>query len=401
MSKLRQRFFVTGGTGFIGRRLVDVLRRELDADVTVLAHRTSPGALALSASGATFNFTPITDADGLAGAMRGHDAVFHLAYGRYGSAADMRSTTVNGTQALVDAALSSNVKRFINVSTAAVYFGAPDGLVDESAPRRRWGWGYSDEKLAAENVVRKATAARGLGGSVFQVAGVYGPGAETFITNPLRNMRRGIVVLPNYGDGIANMTYVDDVVQALILGLKDEAIGETFLIKGPGTVTRMEFHRRLEAMLGYDAVEGISTADVKAAIKSSGTWRATARVIPAALQALRSSEPFKSTVRQTPLMPIARAAKAHLLKEGNRNSRDPIGQVSLERSIELVPPRILPPEIIVDYLASRLEFSSAKAERVLGYAPSVNLDEGMIRTAEWIKWAKLVGPRYTAERPNF
>lgn len=388
MSRLRPRFFVTGGTGFVGRRLVDVLRRELGADVTVLAHRTSVGALCLAARGVKMDFTTITDATGLARAIAGHDAVFHLAYGRYGSAEEMRATTIDGTNALVDAALAAGVKRFVNVSTAAVYFGAPEGVIDETAPRRKWGWDYSDEKLVAEETVRSATKERGLHGSILQVAGVYGPGGETFVVSPIRNMRRGIVVLPNYGNGIANMTYVDDVVQALILGLKDQAIGETFIIKGPGTVTRMEAYRWLESMLGYEAVEGMSVEEVKGAGRIGQNWAAVGSLIPAALEALKGSEHFKSTLRETPLFPLARKVKGLMSKrwQGVAGTSSPDRQaVRLER--------IMPPQILVDYLSARVAFSSAKAERLLDYSPRVTLDEGMARTTEWAKWAGLIGPR--------
>lgn len=155
-------FFVTGGTGFVGSRLAQVLQEQCGANVTVLAHRTSPGALRLAAMGVKMDFTPITDKEGLAEAIAGHDAVFHLAYGRSGGHKETRRTTVDGTQAMIDAALLSGVKRFVNVSTAAVYFGAPAGIADETTPRRKWGMEYSDDKLDAEDKVRAATAERGL-----------------------------------------------------------------------------------------------------------------------------------------------------------------------------------------------------------------------------------------------
>jgi nucleoside-diphosphate-sugar epimerase len=382
------RFFVTGGTGFIGSRLVEVLRDQLKAEVTVLAHRTSPGALRLAAAGVALDFTPITDAEGLAEAIAGHDAVFHLAFGQSGTARDMRRTTVDGTQALIDAALTARVPRFVNVSTAAVYFGAPAGEIDETAPRRKWGWSYSDEKLEAEDKVRAATATRGLEGSVFQVAGVYGPWGETFVVNPLRNMRRGVVVLPNFGNGVSNMTFVDDVAQALILGLKDEAVGETFIIKGPGKITRREAYRKLEEMLGYSAVEGMATAEI-AKQQGGRDWRALARLPRVALRALLASAEFKTAARETPLAALARTLYRAFepLHVSGGASNAPMQQ--REKAI----PRIFPPAIMLDYLAAEVAFSSAKAKRLLGYEPKVGLAEGMGVTREWAAWANLLGPR--------
>lgn len=392
MSSLKPRFFITGGTGFVGRRLVDILRGELGAEVTVLAHRTSPGALMLSAKGVTFDFTPITDAVGLARAIQGHDAVFHLAYGRYGSAADMQTTTVNGTRAMVNAALASGVRRFINVSTAAVYFGAPDGIIDESVPRRKWGWSYSDEKLAAEDLVRNATTERGLEGSVFEVAGVYGPGGETFVVNPLKNMRRGIIVLPNYGEGIANMTYIDDVVQALVLGLKDAAVGETFIVKGPGTITRMDAHRALEAMLGYEAVRGMATEEVVQRLKGGSSISALARVVPAAARAVINDIGFRDAVRNTPVAPVAGRLYRWLRSAAPKAAApEPLVAPSVNAGAA-DRPLILPQKIMIDYLSARIEFTSQKASRLLGYKPVVEFEEGMSRTREWAQWAGLLGP---------
>jgi nucleoside-diphosphate-sugar epimerase len=380
------RFFVTGGTGFIGSRLIEVLRDQLGANVTALAHRTSPGALRLAAAGVPLDLTPINDVEGLTKAIAGHDAVLHLAYGRSGTAQDMRRTTVDGTRALIDAALAAKVPRFVDVSTAAVYFGAPAGEIDEAAPRRKWGWSYSDEKLEAEDAVRAATATRGLQGSVFQVAGVYGPWGETFVVNPLRNMRRGVVVLPNFGKGVSNMTYVDDVVQALILGLQDRAVGETFIVKGPGRVTRLEAYRRLEDMLGYAAVEGVAAEEM--AKRRGGDWAALARLPGAALRALLASAELKSVARETPLAPAARAAWRALgaLRRGER-------RLAPAPSAEQTLPRIFPPDIMIDYLSAEVSFSCAKAERLLGYSPKIGLDDGMGLTREWAAWANLLGPR--------
>jgi nucleoside-diphosphate-sugar epimerase len=311
-----------------------------------------------------------------------------LAFGQSGTAAEMRRTTIDGTKAMVDAALAAGVMRMINVSTAAVYFGAPNGEVDESASRNKWGWSYSDEKLAAEEIVREATATRGLEGSIFQVAGVYGPWGETFVINPLRNMRRGIVVLPNHGRGIANLTYVDDVVHALVLGLKDDAVGQTFIIKGVGTITRREAYGKLEQMLGYSAVAEMSTVDVKRAAQGSRSWGAVPALVPAALRTLKASEEFNDAVRQTPLLDLAKSAYRAL----NRGAKQARRQTAVS-SAKPMPPLIYPPPILIDYLAAEVAFSSEKAKRLLGYEPAVSLDEGMAITGQWAKWAHLIGPR--------
>lgn len=390
MSKQNLKAFVTGGTGFIGSRLVEVLVDDFKADVRVLAHRTSPGALRIAPLGVEFDFTPIIDAEGLARGMEGADVVFHLAYGKFGGVEDTRETTVDGTQAVIAAALKARVKHFVNVSTAAVYFGVPNGVVDETAPRRKWGWSYADQKLEAEELVRKAVRERRLPGSIFEVAGVYGPWGETFVMMPLAQMRQGMMVLPNQGRGIANLTYVDDVVQAILLGMKDEATGETFLVKGPGTVTRREAAAELEKMLGYKAAIGMDNAAIRGAVDKTD-WRTLGQLLPAALGELKKSDHFKDLLRKSPLMPVARMAAKRLRRGGGSLVIDPEPVIT-----DAEVPLVYPQKIMIDYLSAEVEFNPAKAARLLGFTPRYSLDEGMGITRDWADWANLLGPRHAA-----
>ena len=80
-----------------------------------------------------------------------------------------------GAEALAKASIKNGVRRFVYVSTGAVYARVGNGVVDETSPRSIWGWAYSDAKLEAENLIQTYCTRYNLPAVIVQVAGVYGP----------------------------------------------------------------------------------------------------------------------------------------------------------------------------------------------------------------------------------
>ncbi|MDF2116069.1 NAD(P)-dependent oxidoreductase [Roseiarcaceae bacterium H3SJ34-1] len=377
------RAFITGGTGFIGGRLTQSLIKEHGAAVTVLAHRTSAGALRAARDGAELCFAPLTDESALVKATAGVDVIFHLAFGKYGDAAEQKTITIDGTRALVNAALKNKVKNFVYVSTCAVYYNKQtEATITENSPSGPWGWNYADEKYAAEEVVRAAIRDQGLPGTIIQVVGVYGPWGDTFTVGPLKQLSEGRVVLPNDGSAYANPTFVDDVVQALYLSLQNSAIGQTFIIRGPDQATRKQYYNAYEKMLGITALEFMPLEEIKR--QSRMSWRGIAQLAPAGIRALSSSRDFKEAVRETPFAPMARKLYRSL-----QLKKTPSVAAAAPAKTAPQKPLIFPPAIVLEFGAAKLEYSPQKAIDILGYKPRYSLAEGMALTEEWAKWARL------------
>ena len=388
--------FVTGGSGFIGGRLVESLVCDHGAKVRALVHRPFAGALRMARYGVDFVPAPMTDYEAMREATEGCDTIFHLAYAQSGSEEEQRRVTVESTRALARAGMANNVRRFGNVSTAAGYGNTVDATIDETAPRKAWGWHYADMKLEAEEVVLDLHRSEGLPATIMQVAGVYGPWGGVFTVEPLRQLREGRVALVNGGEGISNATYVDDVVQALLLGsLHEGAVGELFLVKGPGIVTRRALMESYERMLGVDALVAMSVEEIAAARRKE-QMAGFRELVPSTLAALRASTNFKSAVRNSPLAHAYRFARDHAPAAfASKIGGQPAAPTSPlpARAEETAPDNrrlILPPAFYVKYLAAKTDYSTAKIEKQLGYRPRYDLAAGMAETEKWARWARLV-----------
>ncbi|GAA5510428.1 NAD-dependent epimerase/dehydratase family protein [Novipirellula caenicola] len=381
--------FVTGGSGFIGGRLVECLVRDYEANVTALVNRPYAGALRMCRFPVNTVFEPMTDQKAMQKAMSGCSIVFHLAYAKSGNAKEDYKVTVEGTQTLATAALKCGVDRFVNVSTAAVYGNRANGIIDETEPRIRWGWNYSDMKLDAENVVLDFHKSRGLPGTVLQVAGVYGPWGPVFTIAPLRQLQAGRVGLPNEGKGVSNATYVDDVVQALLrAAVMESAVGEIFMIKGPGRITRLEFYEHYQRMIGEnDRIVLLKGTNLKSAFRSKKR-AATRQLAPSAVRSLKSNPEFRAALTASGLVVPLKWA-CNLVRRKNAATASSLTASTAAKTNEELPLH-LPPAFYGKYLAAETEYSIEKANRLLGYDPQFDIHAGMAATEQWARWARII-----------
>lgn len=218
---------VTGGTGFLGRRLC----RHLAADgrrVGVLSRRDEP-LEPLAEAVSAWHVGDVRDPDAVAAAVAEHDAVFHLAGAGLADAdpETVRSVNHGGTRVLLDACRDHGVERVVFTSTAGtrrVSGRAPATEADLSEPVGA----YQTSKLDAERLVADYVAAGGDAVTVHP-ASVVGPGDERFTGRLLRLVTGRI---PIYLPGGASFVGVDDAVEGIIAAMRGGRRGEHYLLGG-------------------------------------------------------------------------------------------------------------------------------------------------------------------------
>lgn len=222
---------VTGGTGFLGRAVVDALGAGGHA-VRVLARRPVEGA----AFGPTAEVVlgDLRDAPSLDRAVAGAEAVVHAAAVLTldaGGEAALRAVNVEGTRALAHAARRAGVRRFVHVSTAGVYGDDDRTPAREDSPARATR-PYERSKRDAERALLDALAGTDVEWTVLRPAGIYGPGRAA-TARFVREVGRRRVWLHGPTEVIVHPTYVDDVVAAVRLSLlRDDLAGETLNVAG-------------------------------------------------------------------------------------------------------------------------------------------------------------------------
>jgi UDP-glucose 4-epimerase len=208
---------VTGGVGFIGRRVVRAL---LDAGhmVTVVDRHAFPDERVRSVAGDLCDPAVIGDALG-----QHTDVVIHLAAvtSVLKSMEDPVGTyklNVEATFNLLEQSRRRGVGTFLLASTNAVTGDVGSATINERIPLRPLG-PYGATKAAGEMLLSSYVGSYGLTGAALRFANVYGPGMEakdSFVPRLMRAARDGAGI-QIFGDGtqIRDLVHVDDIVQGI------------------------------------------------------------------------------------------------------------------------------------------------------------------------------------------
>jgi nucleoside-diphosphate-sugar epimerase len=234
--------FVTGGTGFIGERLVRKLRERGD-DVVALVRSREKGKT-LEGMGATLVEGDLSSSDAIRQGLDGADAVFHVAaiYKVGIPKKDheaMYDANVRGTERVLDAAFQAGVGKIVYVSTINAFGNTHGDVVDETYERPGNDYvSYYDETKYLSHQVAKERIAKGAPIVIVQPGGVYGPGDHSEVGNAIDQTRTGkLKAVPFAGLGL-NLVYVDDVADGLLLAYDKGKVGESYVLGGEITTMR-------------------------------------------------------------------------------------------------------------------------------------------------------------------
>lgn len=268
--------FVTGGSGFIGGRLIERLVAD-GVRVRGLA-RSDRAADAVRAAGAEPVRGDLDDVAALRRGMTGTDVVFHAAakVEDWGDPRDFERVNVQGTRNVLEAARAAGVRRLVHVGTeAALLAGQPLVAADESTPLRPDSPAlYSSSKARAEAAV--LTGPPGVEAVVVRPRFVWGKGDTTLLPEIVAQMRAGQWAWIGGGRHLTATTHVDNAVQGLVLAAtRGRARGVWFVTDG-GSVVFRDFVTALARTQGAEPPDRSVPAPVAraAGVAAEALWRA-------------------------------------------------------------------------------------------------------------------------------
>jgi nucleoside-diphosphate-sugar epimerase len=239
---------VTGGTGFLGRHLV---QRLLDDGRRVRLLVRSPGSLPEDlARRCTVVRGDLGDTESLQAAVAGVRTIFHCAANvhTWDSAENYRAANVDGVRHLLAAIAGSNpgLERLVHVSTVDVY-GFPPFPCDETTAMSGGGFGYGESKMQGESLVRSFCAANDIPFTILRPGNVIGPGSQ-FVQRIGEGLKSGVMLKIDGGLANAGVVDVGNLVDALIWAAEaDIALGECYNVRDVSDVSWAEFLRVFRA----------------------------------------------------------------------------------------------------------------------------------------------------------
>lgn len=331
---------VTGATGGLGRNAVEyLLRRGLKVRAT---GRNEGIGAALQRAGADFHAEDLarrkfTQLEKL---VHGVDAVWHCAAlsSPWGAREDFMAANVRATEAIIHAAARNGVNHFVHISTPALYFDFQHHRnITEGYRPARYVNHYAETKALAEDLVQDCVKVfPKMNQVILRPRAIFGPHDQVLVPRLSRILHQtgGKLPLPRGGETVLDMTYVDNVVHAMWLATYGEPVPS-------GSV--------------YNITNG-EPEELRNVLQF--------------LYLRQLGEPF--AIRNVPYPVLATAARAMefaacFTGKEPKLTRYSIGALAFDMTLDI-----------------------SKARNELGYRPVISLEDGVRRTAEWMKksWQK-------------
>ncbi len=348
------RVAVIGANGFVGSRLVEQWHLEERADVVPVVRRPGAAAAVLR-FGLDCRVADALDERVLARALAGCDAVVHAGAGP-------RTFVTQSPACVVRAAAKAGAHTVVYLSSMAVHGWQARPGTDEATPLpRRHPVSYNRWKVRGERALSSACRDTGTRFVILRPGIVYGPRSQ-WIGGFARAVLEGSAYVVAGGRGACNAIYVDNLVHAVGLALEREgAAGEAFLVADDDAVTWRMLYEPVCRALGR-------------------SWDAVADLAPRAPRPTPGERLLALTDD-----PAARV----MLDRVPRALRKPVRRVAVRRFAEESPPDApRRPTLETSILQTcGYRFPTAKARRLLGFAPPVAFDEACRRTVAWLDFA--------------
>jgi nucleoside-diphosphate-sugar epimerase len=319
---------VTGATGMVGSH---VCRRALAAgyQVRALVRRSADRSL-LSGLDIEYVEGDLSEPESFPAAVADAEYVVHTAakVGDWGHADDYRAINVFALEQLLNAVeREGKLRRWVQVSSLGVYpardhFGSDETL----SPDIEGLDGYTRTKAEAEVLLKQHIQQHNLPAVIVRPGFIYGPGDRHVVPRLMERLKAGKMKILGDGQKVLNNTYVGNLVDGIMLAVEnDSAVGEIFNIRDERLVNREEFIGTIADYLHLPRPGKVPLA----------VARPLTNVVEGLAKLLKK--------QQAPMLTKAR----------------------------------------LKFMTLNLDFSIAKAKRLLGYQPTVDFQTGMREALDW------------------
>lgn len=313
---------VTGASGFIGSFLVKALIKN-KRKVRALVRKTSDveELRKMEKSGLEIIYGDLNDFQSLEKAIKGIHTVFHTAallgdlpYKK------LKEINVEGTRNLLEACKKNKIKRFIHFSSATVFGPIEKGNEESKCnPESNYGKVKYDTELVVKEYVNKFPI------TILRPPMVYGPNARANMTKWFKYIYKGYFMVFGKGNHFIEPIYIDDLVDATLLVLKNkESENKVYVIAGQGC-TMNEFVNTIAK------IEGVK-------------------------------KPVHIPVWLAYLLGFFVEVTSKILKFESPLTRRKVKNMTTSRSLDI-----------------------SKARKELGYEPKVSIEDGIRKTVQWCK----------------
>lgn len=245
------KILVTGSPGWLGNRLVEELSKNKKNKIRCLVLKDQNIDF-LKKLGVEIIEGDLTKKETLFSTVKNIDLIFHCAGLIHPKRIkDLYDVNCLGTKKLMDAAIDAKVKKFIYVSS-----NSPtgcnknrDNLFTENSTYNPYK-NYGKSKMLAEQYVNKMFRMKKIDTVIIRPCWFYGPGQPPRQTTFFKMIQKGNPILFGDGKNLRSMSYIDDVVQAMILASKSKkAIGQTYWIADKNPYSTIEIYETIADIL--------------------------------------------------------------------------------------------------------------------------------------------------------
>jgi dihydroflavonol-4-reductase len=250
------RVFVTGGTGFIGSKVVKRLVA-LGYEVICVV-RSFDGEQQVIAAGAIPSRGDICKVRSLDQPMRGCDLVIHIA-GHYHLGEKNEklfyAVNVHGTRHVIETAIALEIPRIVVISSIAIYGDTHGNLATEETQmlaKQPFVSSYDHSKWLADQEIIRPLVRQGAPIITIIPSAVVGPGDPSLIGQIMRAFLQGWLVAFPGPETFLSLTFVDDVAEGIVLAALYGKLGDRYILAGD-SVTLKELCLEWVKLTGWPA----------------------------------------------------------------------------------------------------------------------------------------------------